>query len=88
MAVVHENLSVHSMLIQAGGSHLGSDFNNQIGSSMQIDRGSWMSGPLENPAVTQLPGPPAAVSSQMGPGNQPLRPSSVFYLAFLNFKLA
>lgn len=36
-----------------------------------------MSGPLENPALTQLPGPPAAVSSQMGPGNQPLRPSSL-----------
>lgn len=80
MAVVLENLSVRSMLIQAGGSRLGSDFNNQIGNSMQIDRGSWMSGPPENPAFTQLSGPPPAVSGQMGPGNQPPRPSSVFYL--------
>ncbi|KAL9433252.1 hypothetical protein AB3S75_028140 [Citrus x aurantiifolia] len=62
---------------QAGGSRLGSDFNNQIGNSMQIDRGSWMSGPPENPAFTQLSGPPPAVSGQMGPGNQPPRPSSL-----------
>lgn len=56
---------------------MGSDFNNQIGNSMQIDRGSWMSGPPENPAFTQLSGPPPAVSGQMGPGNQPPRPSSL-----------
>lgn len=60
---------------------MGTEFGNQGGSSMQIDRGSsWMSGQTENSGVTQhsgFPGPPAVVPSQMGPGNQPARPQSL-----------
>ncbi|XP_037491862.1 LOW QUALITY PROTEIN: cleavage stimulating factor 64 [Jatropha curcas] len=36
-------------LYQAGGSHIGDEFNNQAGNAMQIDRASsWMSGPPES----------------------------------------
>ncbi|KAJ0106117.1 hypothetical protein Patl1_19131 [Pistacia atlantica] len=64
-------------LYQAGGSHLGTEFGNQIGNSMKVDRGPWMSGPSDNSAMTQLPGPPSVVPGQMGPGNQPPRPASL-----------
>ncbi|KAJ4713399.1 cleavage stimulating factor 64-like [Melia azedarach] len=64
-------------LYQLGGSHLGTEFNNQVGNSMQVDRGSWMSGPPDNPLMTQLQGPPPVVPGQMGPGNQPPRPASL-----------
>ncbi|KAM1026461.1 hypothetical protein ACFX13_040087 [Malus domestica] len=37
------------------GANMGSEFNNQAGSSMQVDRGSWMSGPPESSTVP-LPG--------------------------------
>uniref|UniRef100_A0A5B6YG98 Cleavage stimulating factor 64 n=1 Tax=Davidia involucrata TaxID=16924 RepID=A0A5B6YG98_DAVIN len=63
-------------LYQVGGSHLGTEFNSQIGSSMQADRGSaWIPGLPENMAGTQLPGPPPSVPGQMGLGNQPPRAS-------------
>ncbi|GKV23555.1 hypothetical protein SLEP1_g33264 [Rubroshorea leprosula] len=62
---------------QAGGSHLGTEFGNQVGASMQVDRGSsWMSGQPDTPAIAQLPGSHPLVSGQMGPGNQP-RPASL-----------
>ncbi|XP_031259326.1 cleavage stimulating factor 64 [Pistacia vera] len=64
-------------LYQAGGSHLGTEFGNQVGNSMKVDRGPWMSGPSDNSAMTQLPGPPSVVPGQMGPGNQPPRPASL-----------
>ncbi|KAL5751332.1 hypothetical protein ACOSP7_025935 [Xanthoceras sorbifolium] len=64
-------------LYQAGGSHLGTDFGNQVGSSMQVDRGSWMSGPPDNSTITQHPGPSPVVHGQMGPGNQPPRPTAL-----------
>lgn len=53
--------------------HLGSEFNNQAGSSMQVDRGSWMSGPSESSSS----GPPQLVPGQMGPGSQSTRPPPV-----------
>ncbi|KAE8124925.1 hypothetical protein FH972_019764 [Carpinus fangiana] len=68
------NQSLPQSLYQAAGQHMGTEFSNQGGSSMQVDRGSpWMSGPPENSTVTQhsgIPGPPPIVPSQMGPGNQ------------------
>ncbi|WCJ21954.1 hydroxyproline-rich glycoprotein family protein [Euphorbia peplus] len=58
--------------------HMGQDFNNQGGSSMQVDRGSWMSGgPQENSPMAQLLAPPQMVPGQMGPGNQSARPASL-----------
>ncbi|XP_021658630.2 pollen-specific leucine-rich repeat extensin-like protein 3 isoform X2 [Hevea brasiliensis] len=61
-------------LYQGGGSHLGPEFNNQVGNSMQVDRGpSWISGPPESSARIQLPGPQAMVPGQIGPGSQPTR---------------
>ncbi|XVF53907.1 hypothetical protein PTKIN_Ptkin05aG0137200 [Pterospermum kingtungense] len=63
---------------QAGALHMGSEFGNQVGGSMQTDRGpSWMSSQPDNSSLTQLQGPPTLVSSQMGPGNQPPRPASL-----------
>lgn len=61
---------------QGGGMHLGSEYSNQIGTSMQADRGSWMSGPPETSSVPQLSGPPSLVPGQM-PGSQPGRGTSV-----------
>lgn len=59
-----------------GGSHLRPEFN-QVGSSMQADRGSpWIPGLPENSSGTQLPGPPP-FPAQMGPNNQPSRPGAV-----------
>ncbi|KAF7819877.1 cleavage stimulating factor 64 isoform X2 [Senna tora] len=64
---------------QVGGLHLGTDFGNQAGNAMQIDRGSSrIPGLSEN--MTQLSGPPgpsSLVPGQMGAGNQPLRPPSL-----------
>lgn len=67
----------------------GTEFNNQVGSNMQADRGSaWMSAPPENPALTQLSAaPPLLVPGQMGPSNQSARPPSVISLLLLNFLL-
>ncbi|OMP02153.1 hypothetical protein COLO4_11303 [Corchorus olitorius] len=63
---------------QAGGLHLGSEFGNQVGGPMQSDRGSsWMSNQQDNSTLPQLQGPSPPVSSQMGPGNQPVRPGSL-----------
>ncbi|KAJ4954434.1 hypothetical protein NE237_011217 [Protea cynaroides] len=62
-------------LYQAGGSHLASDFGNQPGGSMQMDRGvSWMTGPPDN-ATVQAAGPPP-LPGQMGHNNQFPRPSA------------
>lgn len=61
-------------MYQAGGSKLGTEFMNQVGSSKPADRGPWMPGPPENPThPQQLSGPPPipSVLGQMGPGNQP-----------------
>ncbi|XP_048227254.1 probable serine/threonine-protein kinase samkC isoform X2 [Ricinus communis] len=61
-------------MYQAGGSHLGAEFNNQGGSSMQVDRGSsWMSSQPESSAAAPLPGPPQLNPGHMGLGNQPNR---------------
>lgn len=52
----------------------GTEFNNQVGSSMQMDRGSaWMSAPPENPTLAQL----SAAPPPLVPGNQPARPPSL-----------
>ena len=68
---------------------LGTEFNNQLGSSMQADRGSaWMSAPLENSALPQLSTPPSLVPGQMGPGNQPPRAPSVIYLLLFEFYIS
>ncbi|KAL5544779.1 hypothetical protein UlMin_008563 [Ulmus minor] len=65
-------------MYQPGGMRIGSEFNNQAASSMQVDRGSsWMSTPPENPTLSQLSGPTQLVPGQMGPGNQSSRPSSL-----------
>ncbi|PSR96549.1 Cleavage stimulation factor subunit like [Actinidia chinensis var. chinensis] len=63
-------------LYQVGGSHLSTEFNNQIGSSMQPERGpAWMPGLADNAMGTQLPGPPQLTPGQMmGHGSQPQRP--------------
>ncbi|XP_042517958.1 cleavage stimulating factor 64-like isoform X2 [Macadamia integrifolia] len=59
-------------LYQAGGSHLATDFGNQAGGSMQMERGaSWMTGPPDNATAVQLAGPPSLAPGQMGPGGQP-----------------
>ncbi|KAA8541226.1 hypothetical protein F0562_025167 [Nyssa sinensis] len=66
------NQPLPQSLYQVGGSHLGTEFSSQIGSSMQADRGSaWIPGLPENTAGTQFPGPPPSLSGQMGLGNQP-----------------
>ncbi|XVE64051.1 hypothetical protein DITRI_Ditri07aG0070200 [Diplodiscus trichospermus] len=63
---------------QAVGLHIGSEFGNQVGGSMQADRGSsWMSNQPDNSTLTQLQGPPTLVPIQIGPGNQPPRPASL-----------
>ncbi|KAB2011957.1 hypothetical protein ES319_D09G055600v1 [Gossypium barbadense] len=63
---------------QAGALHLGSEFGNQVGGSMQADRGSsWTPSQPDNSTLTQLQGPSPLVSSQMVPGNQPPRPASL-----------
>ncbi|PON71695.1 Transcription termination and cleavage factor [Parasponia andersonii] len=63
---------------QVGNMPLGTEFNNQVTSSMQVDRGSaWMSAPPENSSLTQLSAPPSLVPGQMGPGNQPPRAQSL-----------
>ncbi|XP_050377458.1 cleavage stimulating factor 64 [Argentina anserina] len=59
-------------MYQGGGMHMGSDYSNQVGTSMQTDRGSWMSGQPESSSVPQLPGPPSLVPGQML-GSQPAR---------------
>ncbi|KAK9926293.1 hypothetical protein M0R45_023531 [Rubus argutus] len=56
-------------MYQGGGMHLGAEYSNQVGTSMQADRGSWMSGPPESSSVPQLSGPPSLVPGQM-PGSQ------------------
>lgn len=85
--IIHLSFS----FFQGAGQHIGTEFSNQGGSSMQVDRGSsWMSGPPENSAVTQhsgLPGPPPIVPSQMGPGNQLARPQSVIFLQLFKFHI-
>lgn len=66
------------VFFQAGGLHLGSEFGNQVGGSMQADRGSsWMSSQPDNLTLAQLQGQSPLVPSQMGQGNQPPRPASV-----------
>ncbi|KAK9113391.1 hypothetical protein Syun_020188 [Stephania yunnanensis] len=64
-------------MYQAGGPHVGPEFNGHGGSSMQIDRPSWMPGQPENPTIgTQLPGPPP-LPGQMNLANQPGRPQQL-----------
>ncbi|KAJ4829365.1 hypothetical protein Tsubulata_048970 [Turnera subulata] len=76
--------SKDSLLSPGGSSNLGSDFNNQMGSSMQVDRGSpWMSGPQDSSTMSQLPGGPGPsplAPSQMGTGNQQGRSAAVMSL--------
>lgn len=57
----------------------GSDFGNQAGNAMQVDRGSsWMPGSSENLAQhSGPPGPSSVVSGPIGAANQPLRPAGV-----------
>lgn len=57
----------------------GSDFGNQSGNAMPVDRGSsWMPGPLENLAQHSAPpGLPSGISGPMGVANQPVRPPGV-----------
>lgn len=65
-------------LYQGGGPHLGAEFSNPGGSSMQVDRGSsWMSGPPDSSTIPKLQGPPPVALGQMGSGNQPPRPASL-----------
>ncbi|PSR84719.1 Cleavage stimulating factor like [Actinidia chinensis var. chinensis] len=63
-------------LYQVGGSYLGTEFNNQIGSSMQPERGpAWMPSLADNAMGTQLPGPLQLTPGQMmGHGSQSQRP--------------
>ncbi|XP_042509124.1 cleavage stimulating factor 64-like [Macadamia integrifolia] len=61
-------------LYQAGGSQLVSDFGNQAGGSLQMERGtSWMTSPPENATGVQVGGPPP-LPGQMGPNSQLPRP--------------
>ncbi|GLU18221.1 hypothetical protein SLE2022_345330 [Rubroshorea leprosula] len=63
---------------QAGGSHLVTEFGNQFGGFMQVDKGSpWISGKSDTPAIAQLPGSYPLVPGQVGLGNQPPRPASL-----------
>ncbi|CAL1370133.1 unnamed protein product [Linum trigynum] len=51
-----------------GGSHMTGEFNNQGGSSMQVDRGSgWMSGPPDSSSAAQVPGNQAARAAPLTP---------------------
>lgn len=62
-------------LYQGGGSHLGTDFSNQSGSNVQMERGSpWPPQSRENTAGSQHPGPLPLGPGQMNLGNQPPRP--------------
>ncbi|XP_073303989.1 cleavage stimulating factor 64 [Primulina huaijiensis] len=62
-------------LYQAGGPHLGMEFN-QVGSSSQVDRGpNWRPG-IPEAKGPHFPGPPL-VASPMGPMSQPPRPPSL-----------
>lgn len=66
---------------KAGGSHLGAEYNSQVPTSMQVDRGSsWMSGPPDSSTMTQLAGPPQFNPGQMAQGNQPSRTAPVLFL--------
>ncbi|KAJ8753652.1 hypothetical protein K2173_026328 [Erythroxylum novogranatense] len=58
-------------MYQAGVAHIGTDFNSQAGSSMQVDRGPWMPSPPDNSTMAQPAGPPPLIPSQIGSGNQP-----------------
>ncbi|XP_004500472.2 uncharacterized protein [Cicer arietinum] len=64
---------------QVGNMLFGSDFGNQSGNAMQIDRGSsWMPGPSENLVQHSGPlGPQSVVSGLVGAANQPLRPPAL-----------
>jgi len=71
---------------KAGGSHLGAEYNSQVPTSMQVDRGSsWMSGPPDSSTMTQLAGPPQFNPGQMAQGNQPSRTAPVLFLNFFFF---
>ncbi|KAF5957778.1 hypothetical protein HYC85_005003 [Camellia sinensis] len=61
---------------QVGGSHFGTEFNSQVGSSMQPERApAWIPGLADNAMGSQLPGPPLlAPVGQMGQGSQHPRP--------------
>ncbi|XP_022994126.1 cleavage stimulating factor 64-like [Cucurbita maxima] len=68
------NIALGAHLYQAGGSKVGTEVMNQVGTSKPVDRGPWMHGPPDNPTLPQqLSGPPVIPSGtgQMGPGNQP-----------------
>lgn len=68
------NIALGAHLSQAGGSKVGTEVMNQVGTSKPVDRGPWMHGPPENRTLPQqLSGPPLIPSGtgQMGPGNQP-----------------
>ncbi|KAL9247485.1 hypothetical protein vseg_020913 [Gypsophila vaccaria] len=66
------NQPSHQQMYQGGGSHLGSDFSNQGGSTMPMDRGSpWPHGPRDNSSSAQLPTLPPLGPGPMPVGNQP-----------------
>lgn len=63
--------------------HLGTEFNNQVGSSMPTERGpSRMSGPPENATMTHFSAPPQLIPGQMGLGSQHPRPPVIHLLDF------
>lgn len=72
------NQPPHQPLYQMGGSHLGTDFNNQGGNTAQMERGSpWPPVSRENTGGPQLSGPlplGPGQGQQMPLGNQPPRP--------------
>lgn len=73
------NHPLHQQLYQVG-SHVGADFSNQGGGSMQVERGpNWMPGAPDNrQAGGQLPpGPPLMGAGQMGSSIQPSRPQQL-----------
>ncbi|GMP75715.1 hypothetical protein CsSME_00032703 [Camellia sinensis var. sinensis] len=52
---------------QVGGSHFGTEFNSQVGSSMQPERApAWIPGLADNAMGSQLPGPPLMLSLSQG----------------------
>ncbi|KAK9684252.1 hypothetical protein RND81_10G196700 [Saponaria officinalis] len=69
------NQPSHQQIYQGGGTHLGSDFSNQGGSNMQMDRGSsWPHAPRDNSSGAQLPTLPPLGPGPMPVGNQPRPP--------------
>ncbi|XP_062118132.1 cleavage stimulating factor 64 [Humulus lupulus] len=72
----HQSQPPPQLMYQGG--NMPTEFNNQGGNPMQVDRGSaWMPAPPENSALTQLSAQQSVIPGQMGPGNQPPRAPSL-----------